>query len=188
VAKKVVSRGAPAARLRIARRVDMQCPFCKELDRDRVIDSRPTDSGRSIRRRRLCSACGRRFSTRERVEETVRLAVVKKDGSRVAFDRSKMLSGLQRACWKRPISEDTLVALVDEVEEQVFREFEREVPSRYIGRELARRLMKVDKVAYVRFASVCEGFQGLEEFVETVQDVADQARQQTPGQQELFHG
>lgn len=164
----------------------MQCPYCKELDKDRVIDSRPTDAGRSIRRRRLCEACNRRFSTRERVEETVRLAVIKKDGSRVAFDRAKMLAGLQRACWKRPISEDTLVAMVDEVEEQVFRDFEREVPSDFIGRELGRRLLAVDKVAYVRFASVSEEFQALEDFMRAAREVDERAQRESPGQQDLF--
>jgi len=164
----------------------MQCPYCKEVDQDRVIDSRPTDAGKSIRRRRLCEACNRRFSTRERIEETVRLAVVKKDGSRLAYDRSRMLAGLQRACWKRPISEDTLVALVDEVEEQIFREFEREVTSTYIGREIARRLMAVDKVAYVRFASVNDEFQALEDFIRTAREVEDRAQKETPGQQDLF--
>src|SRR5437016_3931075 len=148
----------------------MQCPFCKELDKDRVIDSRPTDSGQAIRRRRQCDACGRRFTTRERIDETVRLSVVKKDGTRVAYDRMKMLSGLQRACWKRPIAADTLAKLVDEVEEQIFREFEREVPSQFIGDQIAARLMAVDKVAYLRFASVNQDFQGLHDFVEKARD------------------
>ncbi|MEE8169041.1 MAG: transcriptional regulator NrdR [Phycisphaerae bacterium] len=164
----------------------MQCPFCKELDRDRVIDSRPTESGRAIRRRRLCQACERRFTTRERIEETVRLTVVKKDGTRVAYDRSKMIGGVQRACWKRKISESTIVTMVDEVEEQIFRQFEREVPSRYIGRELARRLMTLDKVAYIRFASVNDDFQEVEDFVTTAQNVAERAQRDDPDQQELF--
>ena len=93
----------------------MQCPFCKEVDKDRVIDSRPTEAGQAIRRRRVCDACARRFTTRERIEETVRLAVIKKDGLRVAYDRTKMLSGLQRASWKRPIPADTLAKIVDDV-------------------------------------------------------------------------
>ncbi|MCK6482680.1 MAG: transcriptional repressor NrdR [Phycisphaerae bacterium] len=164
----------------------MQCPFCREIDRDRVIDSRPTDSGRSIRRRRLCEACKRRFTTRERIDETVRMSVIKKDGTRVAFDRTKMLAGLQRACWKRPVSEDALNRLVDEVEELVFREFEREVPSSFIGRELAKRLAGLDKVSYVRFASVTENFQVVEDFVETARQIEERARHEAPGQQELF--
>ena len=164
----------------------MQCPFCKELDQDRVIDSRPTDSGQAIRRRRQCDACGRRFTTRERIDETVRLSVVKKDGTRVTYDRTKMLSGVQRACWKRPIPADTLARLVEEVEEQVFREFEREVPSRFIGDQIANRLMALDKVAYLRFASVNQDFQGLHDFVEKARDVADRAEREAPGQQDLF--
>lgn len=165
----------------------MQCPFCKELDRDRVIDSRPTDAGRSIRRRRVCEACNRRFTTRERIEETVRLSIIKKDGTRVAYDRAKMLSGLQRACWKRPVPADALAALVDEVEEQLFREFEREAPSSFIAKELSRRLARLDKVAYVRFASVNEGFQAVEDFVQSAREVQERARADAPGQQDLFH-
>lgn len=164
----------------------MQCPYCKELDKDRVIDSRPTDSGQSIRRRRLCEACNRRFTTRERIDETVRLSVVKKDGARVAFDRTKMLAGLQRACWKRPIAADVLARLVDEVEEEIFRVFEREVPATFIGSQLARRLLAVDKVAYLRFASVNEQFQNIEDFVESARDVAQRAQHEAPGQQDLF--
>src|ERR1043166_8096798 len=99
----------------------MQCPYCKELDKDRVIDSRPTDSGQSIRRRPQCDACGARFTTRERIDETVRLSVVNKDGTRVAFDRAKMLAGLQKAVHKRPVPADALAKLVEEVEDQVFR-------------------------------------------------------------------
>lgn len=166
----------------------MQCPFCKEIDKDRVIDSRPTDGGRAIRRRRECEACGRRFSTRERTEETVRLAVIKKDGTRVTYDRGKMVSGLQRACWKRPVPTDAINKLVDDVEELVFREFEREVPSSFIGNELAKRLLTLDKVAYIRFASVNEDFQGLEDFVRMAREASARAEREAPGQQELFHG
>src|SRR5262249_46268568 len=153
-----------------------------ELGKDRVIDSRPTDSGQTIRRRRQCDACGRRFTTRERIDETVRLSVIKKDGTRVAYDRTKMLSGLQRACWKRPIPADTLAKVVEDVEEQIFRDFEREVPSRYIGDQIATRLMGLDKVAYLRFASVNQDFQGLHDFIDKARDVADRAERDAPGQ------
>lgn len=165
----------------------MQCPFCKEIDKDRVIDSRPSDAGQSVRRRRHCEACGRRFTTRERVEETVRLSVIKRDGTRVAYDRQKMFTGLQRACWKRPVPMDALNKIVDEVEEQVFRDFDREVPSKYLGDELARRLLAVDKVAYLRFVSVNESFQALQDFVDKARETADRAQRDAPGQQDLFH-
>lgn len=164
----------------------MQCPFCKELDKDRVIDSRPTDSGQSIRRRRICEACGRRFTTRERIDESVRLSVVKKDGTRVAYDRNKMLAGLQRACWKRPVAAEVLAKIVDETEEDIFREHEREVSAGDIGRSLARRLLAVDKIAYLRYASVQEEFQNIDDFISAASDVAQRARQESPGQQDLF--
>lgn len=116
----------------------------------------------------------------------MRLSVVKKDGTRVAFDRNKMLAGLQRACWKRPITADVLTRLVDEVEEEVFRDFEREVPSAFLGRQLARRLLTVDKVAYLRFASVHEKFQNIEDFVNGALEAEQRARHESPGQQDLF--
>jgi len=164
----------------------MRCPFCKEVDRDRVIDSRLTEGGATVRRRRQCDACGRRFTTKERVESDVRLQVIKKDGSRVPYERAKILAGLQKACYKRPVSSQALQQLVDEVEEDIFRRFEREVDSRYIGSAVARRLRDLDKVAYVRFASVYREFQDLGDFVEEVRDVLDRAEAEVPGQQSLF--
>src|SRR5262249_6593489 len=110
----------------------MQCPFCKEHTRDKVIDSRATEGGTVIRRRRECPACKRRYTTYERVEETNKLLVVKKDGSRVPYEREKLLAGLQRACWKRPIGIDDLQGLVNEVESETFRDFDREVQSQYL--------------------------------------------------------
>lgn len=167
--------------------LDMQCPYCKEIDKDRVVDSRPSDAGQTVRRRRICDACKRRFTTRERVDDTIRLSVVKKDDTRVAYDRQKMLTGLQRACWKRPVATDVLVKAVDEVEELVFREFDREAPSKFIGDELARRLLAIDKVAYLRFVSVNQAFQELDDFVVKAKETADLAERQAPGQQDLFH-
>jgi transcriptional repressor NrdR len=120
------------------------------------------------------------------VEEVVRMTVVKKDGSRVAFDRAKMLAGLQRACWKRKIAAESLAGIVEEVEELIFREYEREVDSRFIGAELGNRLLLLDKVAYMRFASVTEGFDAIEDFVDTARDMEERSRDQTPGQGELF--
>ncbi len=164
----------------------MRCPFCKELDTDRVIDSRLSDGGATIRRRRQCGACGRRFTTKERIETEVRLHVVKKDGTRVPYDRGKILAGLQKACYKRPVSIEDLQAIVEKVEDTIFHRFEREVSSQFIGAEAARLLRDLDKIAYVRFASVYREFQDLGEFVEEVKDVMDRAETEAPGQQMLF--
>lgn len=165
----------------------MQCPFCKEHRRDKVIDSRATEGGTVIRRRRECPACKRRYTTYERVEETNRLVVVKKDGTRVPYEREKLLGGLQRASWKRPISVEMLQAITSEVEEDVFRNFEREVPSTYLGTALAERLRKIDKVAYLRFASLYHEFQVVDDFIEEAKDILDRDKKDMAGQQELFH-
>jgi transcriptional repressor NrdR len=165
----------------------MQCPFCKEANADKVIDSRATEGGKVIRRRRHCLKCGKRFTTYERVEEFVRLAVIKKDGTRAPYDRAKIFAGLQRACWKRPIPADALQRLVDEVEDEVFRRFDREVESRMIGLLVAGRLRKLDKVAYLRFASISREFQEVGEFIQEAQAVMDASRDEAPGQQELFN-
>lgn len=165
----------------------MQCPYCKDARSDKVIDSRATEGGTVIRRRRECASCGRRFTTYERVEETTKLLVVKKDGSRAPYEREKLLGGLQRACWKRPISIQTLQAAVNEVEEEVFRKFEREVPSAYLGKALAGRLRKIDKIAYLRFASLSHEFQVVDDFIQEAQDILDRDKQDIAGQQELFN-
>jgi len=165
----------------------MQCPYCKETRKDRVIDSRATEGGTVIRRRRECTACKKRYTSYERVEETTRLLVVKKDGSRVPYEREKLLGGLQRACWKRPISIEALQAAVDEVEEEVFREFDREVPSAYLGNALAARLRKIDKVAYLRYASLYHEFQVVDDFIQEAQAILDRDRKDVEGQQELFN-
>lgn len=114
------------------------------------------------------------------------MSVVKKEGTRIAYDRGKMLAGLQRACHKRPVSADALSKLVDDVEEVIFREFEREVPSSFIGAQLADRLLALDKIAYIRFVSVNQEFQALNDFIEKARDAADRALRETPGQQDLF--
>jgi transcriptional repressor NrdR len=163
----------------------MRCPFCKE-DTDKVIDSRSSDGGRAIRRRRECLACGRRFTTRERIEDLIRLQVIKKDGSREPFDRSKILEGIQRACYKRPISVDAMMALTDEIEAEIFHNFDREVKSQFIGERVMRKLRKVDQVAYVRFASVYHEFKSIHEFIDEVQEVRQAARDEVPGQRSLF--
>ena len=154
----------------------MRCPYCKQ-NQDRVIDSRASADGFSIRRRRECEACGRRFTTYERMEETP-LRVVKKDGSRVPFDREKIRSGLEKACYKRPISESQIEAIICDVEADVYQEFDREVPSRYIGEKVFSSLRALDQVAFVRFASVYREFKDVNDFVEELEPMlrADTSR------------
>ena len=142
----------------------MKCPYC-QADNDRVIDSRGSEDGFATRRRRECSACKRRYTTYERVERTT-LKVVKKDGARVPFDRDKLKLGLEKACWKRPISNARLEAIVSEVENHIEAKFDSEVESRYIGELLMRQLRELDQVAYVRFASVYRQFEDVQDFVE----------------------
>jgi transcriptional repressor NrdR len=150
-----------------------------------VIDSRPVDEGQSIRRRRVCENCNRRFTTYERIEETNRLMVVKKDGSRVPFDRNRILTGIQRACYKRSISAEQLGRVVDAIEEDISRKFQREVKSEYVGDRVMRHLKRMDKIAYVRFASVYHAFKDLGELLDEANALnANQDR--APGQQELF--
>ncbi len=160
----------------------MICPFCK-ADRDRVIDSRSSEGGRVIRRRRQCLDCGKRFTTYERIEETGRLTVIKKDGSRVAFSRDNIMRGIVSACGKRPIPEDDKVAVVDEVEDVIHRTYDREVESRAIGELVAEKLRDLDEIAYVRFASEYYEFRNvgdlmrqLESLNERVRDVKDQRK------------
>lgn len=141
----------------------MKCPFCGELE-DKVIDSRASQDGGSIRRRRECVACGRRFTTYERLEEITPL-VVKKDGRREPFDRQKLLAGLQRATVKRPVSMDVLDQLVSDVERRLQECGEKEVSSTTIGRMVLERLQPIDDVAYVRFASVYRDFDDVSEFM-----------------------
>lgn len=165
----------------------MRCPFCDaEKDSLKVIDSRTCEGGKAIRRRRECLLCKKRFTTYERVEEQVRLVVVKKDGRRVPWDRNKILSGLERACFKRPVPESELLRIVDEVEEEVFKTYDREAPSTIIGELVTDRLRRLDQVAYVRFASVYRRFKTLEELVEEARAVIDAKRYEDPTQGRLF--
>lgn len=163
----------------------MKCPFCG-VDHDKVVDSRATDSGRSIRRRRQCQNCDKRFTTYEHVEETSRVAVVKNDGTRVPYDRQKMLDGLQKACYKRPIPAEKMIELCEETEEELFRRNEREINSLDIGKAVAERLKKVDQVAYVRYASVYKQFRDLDDFLDEVRDVLETSQDESPGQGQLF--
>ncbi len=141
----------------------MQCLFCK-VDKDKVINSRTSLDGLSVKRRRECLNCGRRFTTYERVEESP-VRVVKKDGSRVDFDRSNILSGLRKACEKRPVSTEALENIVSEIEKVIYDKFEREVDTKFIGELVMQKLEILDKVAYVRFASVYREFKDIKEFL-----------------------
>ena len=162
----------------------MQCPFCGEDD-DKVVDSRSSEGGRVVRRRRECLKCRRRFTTYERPEETVRLSVVKKDGSRESYQREKIITGLRHACSKRPVTDEQIRRIVDATEEDIFRSFDRDVPSESIGEIVSAHLRDVDKIAYVRFASVYRDFTDVGELIEEAQGLED-AHRLTPGQKELF--
>jgi transcriptional repressor NrdR len=162
----------------------MQCPFCGQDD-DRVVDSRSSEGGRVTRRRRECLVCKRRYTTYERLEETLRMTVIKKDGSRVPYEREKLILGLQRACYKRPVTEANIRGIVEAAEEEIFRNFEKEVPARFIGDIVSRGLRDVDKVAYIRFASVYRDFQDVGEFINEASEVKD-APSVGPEQGELF--
>lgn len=142
----------------------MKCPYC-EFDESKVIDSRPTDEGHVIRRRRECSNCKNRFTTYEKIEE-IPLIVVKKDGTRESYNRAKLINGLIRACEKRPISIDMIEKMIDEVERTLHNELEREIPSQRIGELIMEKLKLMDEVAYVRFASVYRQFKDLNTFVD----------------------
>jgi transcriptional repressor NrdR len=166
----------------------MRCPYCRTDEKDRVIDSRPVEDGTAIRRRRVCESCNRRYTTYERIEETVRMMVIKKDGTRVPFDRNRILAGIQKALYKRPVASDQIAKVVDAIEEEVSRTFQREVPSGFIGERVMGYLRQLDPIAYVRFASVYREFSDLGELVHEAQDVLDATKDQTPGQIDLFEG
>lgn len=147
----------------------MKCPYCGYSE-SKVIDSRPTDEGERIRRRRECLNCAKRFTTYE-VIETVPVVVVKKDKSREAFDRNKLLNGLLRACKKRPVPFETLERIVDEIETLLQNSLDREVPSTLIGTYAMDKLKKVDEVAYVRFASVYREFKDINTFMDELNKI-----------------
>lgn len=149
----------------------MKCPFCNK-DNTRVIDSRPADENNSIRRRRQCDECNRRFTTYEKVE-TIPLVVIKKDNNREPYDRSKIEAGVFRSCHKRPISIERISALVDEVETQIFNREDKEIPSHVIGEILMDKLKDLDPVAYVRFASVYREFRDVNTFMEELKKILE---------------
>ena len=142
----------------------MKCPFCGYLD-SKVVDSRPAEDGTSIRRRRECLECHKRFTTFE-VMETLPVVVIKKDGSRQSFDRSKLLNGMIRACEKRTVSFDTLNRITDEIEQTLQNDMSREIPSARIGELVMDKLKDIDEVSYVRFASVYRQFKDISTFME----------------------
>jgi transcriptional repressor NrdR len=144
----------------------MLCPLCRQGE-TKVVDSRGSQDF-VIRRRRECLSCGRRFTTYEKIEESP-VKVVKKDGTRVPFDREKIRAGIEKACYKRPVSPEQIEQVIDEVEKDVYETFDREVPSRYIGEKVFNALRLVDQVAFVRFASVYRAFQDVNDFVEELQ-------------------
>lgn len=152
----------------------MKCPFCS-VDNDRVMDSRACNDGFAIRRRRECLHCRRRYTTYERAEEAP-IKVVKKDGTRVPFDRDKIKAGLAKACWKRPISDEQIEAAVAAVEIELYSNFESEVESRQVGELVMKSLAELDQVAYVRFASVYREFKDAHDFVEELQPMLDAPR------------
>jgi len=166
----------------------MRCPFCDaEKESLKVIDSRTCEGGRAIRRRRECLKCSKRFTTYERIEENLKLTVVKRDGRRLPWDRTKILLGLERACFKRPVPESEIARIVDEVEEETFKSHDREVPTTFIGRLVIEKLRRVDQVAYVRFASVYRQFKTIEELIDEAKAVVDAKRfEDDPTQGKLF--
>jgi transcriptional repressor NrdR len=165
----------------------MRCPFCNaEKESLKVIDSRTCDGGKSIRRRRQCLACKKRFTTYEKIENNVRLMVIKKDGRRMPWNRDKVLTGLERACFKRPVPESELIRIVDEVEDETFKSHDREAPTTFIGQLVSEKLRRLDQVAYVRFASVYRQFRTLEELVAEARAVIDAKRFEDPSQGRLF--
>ena len=147
----------------------MKCPFCYHPD-TRVIDSRPADENISIRRRRVCDECGKRFTTYEKVD-TIPLIIIKKDKNRETYDRSKIESGVLRACHKRPISADQITKLVDDVETEVFNMEAKEIESRVIGELVMNKLKDIDDVAYIRFASVYREFKDVNTFMDELKQV-----------------
>ena len=147
----------------------MKCPFCSH-ENTRVIDSRPAEENNSIRRRRVCDECGKRFTTYEKIE-TIPVIIIKKDNNRETYDRSKIEAGVLRACHKRPISANQINQLIDEVETEIFNMEEKEIPSDVIGELVMNKLKDLEAVAYVRFASVYREFKDINTFMDELKNV-----------------
>ena len=154
----------------------MRCPFCNQ-DNTRVVDSRPVEETNSIRRRRMCDECGKRFTTYERVE-TIPLIVIKKDQTREAYSREKLKTGIVMACHKRPIPTDAVNRLVDDIETTIFNNYEKEVSSKVIGELVMEKLKTLDEVAYVRFASVYRSFTDLNNFAQELENMIQREKKQ----------
>lgn len=152
----------------------MKCPFCEDLD-TKVIDSRPTEEGHAIRRRRECDNCKKRFTTYEKVEE-IPLVVIKKDGSREVFDRNKVLNGIIKACEKRPVSLEAIESIVSEIERGLNNMMEKEIQSKIIGEVIMDHLVNLDEVAYVRFASVYRQFKDVNTFIAEIEKLVNKER------------
>ena len=142
----------------------MRCPFCNYYD-TKVVDSRPTDEGQAIRRRRECIKCSRRFTTYEKTE-SIPLLIIKKDGNREPYDRNKAMAGILKACEKRPVPLNAIEGIVDQIEKDLYNSMDKEVTSQYIGEIIMRNLKDLDEVAYVRFASVYRQFKDINTFME----------------------
>jgi len=147
----------------------MKCPFCGQ-EKDRVVDSRPSQDGRSVRRRRECESCGKRFTTYEYIEE-VPLTVIKNDGRREPFNRQKLQTGIELACKKRPISAEKIASMVDEIEEELQSLSKTEITSKQVGETVMKKLKDLDEVAYVRFASVYHKFKDINEFMNELKNL-----------------
>ena len=152
----------------------MRCPFCAHIE-DKVVDSREGKEGLVIRRRRECLSCGRRFTSYERIDE-IPFMVVKKDGTREPYDRNKVLGGLRKACEKRPVSPAALEQVADEIEQMLQESAEREISTARIGEKVTERLRELDKVAYVRFASVYRQFEDVDQFMKVLNDLLEQRK------------
>lgn len=152
----------------------MKCPYCEYFE-SKVIDSRPTDEGQAIRRRRECINCSKRFTTYEKIEE-IPIMIVKKDGNRQAYDRNKILNGILKSCEKRPVSMSIIEKIVDDIEKNLSNSLEKEITSVEIGEMVMNKLKDVDEVAYVRFASVYRQFKDVNSFMEELKKILDEGR------------
>ena len=161
----------------------MRCPFCKE-DKDKVVDSRSSDGGKVIRRRRQCLVCKKRLTTYEKIGESFKLSVVKKDESRVPYDREKIIGSLQKACYKRAVSAEQIQQIADRVEEGIFQNFDKEVSWAFIGESVMRHLRGIDKVAYIRFASVYRDFKDAGELIDEVSQAIQETELPSGGPKE----
>jgi len=152
----------------------MKCPYCEYFE-SKVVDSRPTDEGQAIRRRRECIKCGKRFTTYEKIEE-IPIIIVKKDGNRQAYDRNKILNGILRSCEKRPVPMSTIELIVDDIEKNLSNSLEKEITSVEVGEMVMNKLKNVDEVSYVRFASVYRQFKDVNSFMDELKKILDEGR------------